>query len=169
MSNMIPVGIVLLLFYALLRRVKVFSAFLSGAEDGLPMLKKLLPCLAAMLVAISVFRDSGALTFLTDRLAPLCERLGIDACLLPLILLRPLSGSASVALLSDLFRSFGPDSVIGLTGSVLLGASESILYALALYFGSVGIRKTRFAIPLSVAATMASIGFGLLFSKLFFE
>lgn len=167
-GSVVPIAILLLLFFAVLRRVRVFSAFLSGAEEALPLLKRLLPCLTAMLVAISVLRDSGALEWLTERLAPLFDRLGVDPRLLPLILLRPLSGSAAIAVLSDLFAQYGPDSTVGLAASVLLGASETILYTLALYFGSVGIRKTRFAVPLALIATLVSVVTGLWFSRLFF-
>ncbi len=168
MSAVVPIGIVLLLAYAALCRVRVFSAFLEGAERALPLLKKLLPCLAAMLTAIGVLRDSGALDALTGFLRPVTEAIGVDARLLPLILLRPLSGSAAIAALSDLFTEYGPDSAVGMTGSVLLGASETLLYTLALYFGSVGIRKTRFTVPLALIASFVSVAAGLLFSRLFF-
>lgn len=169
MSSVVPIGIVLLLCYAVFKRVRIFSAFLSGAESALPMLKKLLPCLAGMLSAIAVLRDSGVLEWMTARLSLLLARLGIDARLLPLLLLRPLSGSAAVAVLADLFTQYGPDSPLGLTASVLLGASETLFYALALYFGSVGIKKTRFTVPLALLATLVSVAVGLFFSGLFFE
>ncbi|MBR0426178.1 MAG: spore maturation protein [Clostridia bacterium] len=168
MSAIVPIGIVLLLLYAVLCRVRIFSAFLEGAERALLLLKKLIPCLAGMLVAITVFRDSGALDALTRILRPVTDALGVDARLLPLILMRPLSGSAAIAVLSDLFTEYGPDSVVGKTGSVLLGASETLLYSLALYFGSVGIRKTRFAVPLALFASIVSVVAGLVFSRLFF-
>lgn len=168
MSAVVPIGIVLLLCYAALCRVRIFSAFLSGAEQALPMLKRLLPCLAGMLAAIAVLRDSGILEWITAQLEPLLGSVGVDARLVPLLLVRPLSGSAAVAVLADLFTRYGADSTVGCTASVLLGASETLFYALALYFGSVGIRKTRFTVPLALIATLVSIAAGLLFSRLFF-
>ena len=168
MSAVVPVGVVLLLGYALLKKVRVFSAFTDGASRALPLLGRLIPCLAAMLAAITVLRDSGVLDALIRLLTPVCNAVGVDPRLLPLILLRPLSGSAAIAVLSDLFLQYGPDSVVGLTGSVLLGASETLLYTLAVYFGAVGIRKTRFTVPLALCATFTSIAAGLFFSRLFF-
>ena len=168
MSVVVPVAVVLLLGYALLKRVRVFSAFTDGAAKAFPLLGRVIPCLAAMLAAITVLRDSGALDALIRFLSPVCGALGVDARLLPLILLRPLSGSAAIAVLSDLFTQYGPDSAIGLTASVLLGASETLLYTLALYFGAVGVRKTRFTVPLALLATLTSVVMGLLFSRLFF-
>ena len=168
MSVVVPILLLLLLFYAVLRRVDVFSAFVNGAAESLPLLAKILPSLAAMLMAITVFRDSGALDWLVQVCAPFFTRIGVDARLLPLILLRPLSGSAAMAVLSELFQQYGADSYLGCTASVLLGASETIFYTLALYFGSVGVKKTRFAVPVALLATLVSVVAGLLFSRLFF-
>lgn len=169
MSAVVPIGVVLLLAYALLCRVRVFTAFTDGAAKALPLLGRLIPSLAAILAAVTVLRDSGALDALIRWLTPLCSAVGVDPALLPLILLRPLSGSAAIAVLSDLFTRYGPDSPVGLTGSVLLGASETLLYTLAVYFGAVGVRKTRFTVPLALIATATSVGMGLVFAKLFFE
>ena len=168
MSAVVPVAVVVLLAYALFCRVRVFTAFTDGAAKALPLLGRLIPSLAAILAAITVLRDSGALDALIRLLTPACTAIGVDPALLPLILLRPLSGSAAIAVLSDLFLQYGPDSPIGMTGSVLLGASETLLYTLAVYFGAVGVRKTRFTIPLALVATATSVGTGLLFGKLFF-
>ena len=99
------------------------------------MLLKVLPYLAAMLIAIRTLRDSGLIDRLTELLAPACGAVGMDAELLPLLLLRPFSGSAAMAALADLFESHGPDSGVGYTASVLMGSSETIFYEVALYFG----------------------------------
>ena len=167
-SAVVPVGIVLLLAYAMYKRVAVFSAFTEGAAGALSLLKTVLPSLAAMLLVLSVLEDSGLLDAVTRLLSPLLMRLGVDARLLPLLVVRPLSGSAAVAALTELFKKYGPDSPVGMTGSVLLGASETLFYTLGLYFGTVGVRKTRFTVPLAVTATLVSVVSGLLFSRLFF-
>ena len=165
-----PIAIVLLLLilYALVRRVNVFSAFLKGAADALPLLTRLLPTLAAFTMALRLFRDSGAQELLESLLSPALSRIGVDARLLPLILVRPFSGSAASAALLDLFRQVGPDSTVGLTASVLLGSSETVFYTVALYFGAIGVKQTRFAVPVALAALLTSVVFGLLFSSLFF-
>ena len=165
-----PTAIVLLLLMlvALLRRVNVFAAFVKGAAEALPLLKTLLPTLAAFTLAMRLFRDSGAQTYLTSLLTPVLSKVGVDARLLPLIVVRPFSGSAATGALLDLFTQYGPDSAVGLTASVLLGSSETVFYTVALYFGSVGVKKTRFAVPVALFSLFVSVVFGLLFSALFF-
>ena len=168
MSYVLPICITVLLLYALVRRVNVFQAFIDGAAESLPLLLQILPSLAAMLVAIRVFRDSGCLSFLVSVCSPMLNAVGVDAELPPLILLRPLSGSAALAVLSDLFSAHGPDSFLGYTASVLLGASETIFYTLALYYGSIGVRRTRFTVPVALLATLVSVVTGILFSRLLY-
>ena len=160
--------ILLLLLFAAFRRVNVFSAFVKGAADALPLLKTLLPTLAAFSIAMRLFRDSGAEAWLFSLLSPVLARVGVDARLVPLLLVRPFSGSAATGALTDLFTQYGPDSTVGQTASVLLGSSETVFYTLALYFGAVGVKKTRFAVPVALAALAVSVITGLLFSALFF-
>ncbi|MDO4565358.1 MAG: nucleoside recognition domain-containing protein [Clostridia bacterium] len=167
-SYIIPALIVLLLVYALFKRTNIFTAFIDGAADSLPLLKTILPCLATMLIAISVFRSSGALDYLISLLSPVFSPLGLDPKLLPLILLRPFSGSAAVAITTDLMAAEGADSLVGYTAGVLMGASETIFYTLALYFGSIGIKKTRFTLPVALIASLIAVITGIWFSKLLF-
>ena len=160
--------ILLLLAFAALRRVDVFSALRQGAGDALKLIVTVLPTMAVFLAALRLFRDSGMEDRLIAWLSPVLSRIGVDARLVPLLLVRPVSGSAATGALSDLLTRYGPDSRIGLTASVLLGSSETILYTLSLYFGAVGIRKTRFAVPVALAAIGTSVVTGLLFSSIFF-
>ena len=165
---LLAILILLLLVYAAFRRVNVFDAFREGAAQALPLMKTVLPTLAVFSAAIALFRESGAQAALETALSPVLSALGVDAPLVPLILVRPFSGGAAVAALTDVFTQYGPDSRVGLTASVLLGSSETIFYSLALYFGSVGVKKTRFTVPVALAAMLTSIVTGLLFSSLFF-
>jgi len=164
-----PILILAVIVFAAVLRVDVFSAFVEGAGEALPMLKKLVPCMASIMLAIAVFRDSGALDFLTNFLAPAVEPLGLDARLLPLLLVRPFSGSAAIAAATEIFAAHGPDSRVGFLASILVGASETIFYTIALYFGAVGVKKTRFAIPVALAAMLAAVASGLLFGKMFYK
>lgn len=164
----IAIVILLLLLVAVCRRVNVFSAFVKGASDALPLLKTLLPTLAAFSMAMRLFRDSGLADAVASLLSPVLLRVGVDAELVPLLIVRPFSGSAAMSTLLDLFARFGPDSRVGLTASVLLGSSETVFYTVALYFGAVGIKRTRFAVPVALAALLVSVVTGLLFSALFF-
>ena len=165
----IAILILLLLLYAAVRRVPVFDAFREGAARAIPLLKTILPTLAVFSAAMSLFRAGGAFDLLSSFLSPAANALGVDSALLPLILVRPVSGSAAIAALSDLFTQYGPDSRIGYTASVLLGSSETVFYTLALYFGNVGIKKARFAVPAALLSLLTSVVTGLLFSSLFFS
>ncbi len=164
----VAILILLLLLYAAARRVNVFRAFCDGAAQAPPLLGSVLPTLALFSAAMTLFRESGAFDALASFLSPALDLLGVDARLVPLLLVRPFSGSGAIAALSDVFAAYGPDSDVGLTASVLLGSSETIFYTLALYFGSVGIKKTRFTVPVALAAMLTSVVTGLLFSSLFF-
>lgn len=137
-----------------------FDAFLSGAKDGMRTAVGLLPTLVPLLSAVSMLRASGFCDRLAEWLAPFCTRLGIPAALLPLVLLRPVSGSGSNAMLLDLFEQFGADSFVGLCASVLLGSSDTLVYIIAVYFSAAQVRRTRHALPAAVLAA----GFALLLS-----
>ena len=161
-AYILPVGIALLFAYAASKGSNIYDAFVRGASQSLPTLKKVLPCMAAMLIAINVFRASGALDFLTKLASPVFEAVFIPKELAPLILLRPFSGSAALALLADTFSRCGVDSFIGLCASLLVGSTETIFYTVALYFGSAGISKPRYSVSgalisgaVSIAASMA--------------
>jgi len=116
------------------------------------VLVRILPYLAAMLTAVRALRDSGLLTLLSEALGPLTQRAGLPGALLPMILLRPFSGSGAMALVTEVFVQYGPDSPEGFAASVLMGSSETIFYEVALYFGAVGVKKTRGAVPVALAA-----------------
>lgn len=156
-AYILPVGIALLFAYAASKGSNVYDAFVRGASQSLPTLKKVLPCMAAMLIAINVFRASGALDFLTKLASPVFEAVFIPKELAPLILLRPFSGSAALALLADTFSRCGVDSFIGLCASLLVGSTETIFYTVALYFGSAGISKPRYSVAVALISGVVSI------------
>lgn len=157
----VPLLFAAVLIVGLARGVDVYDAFADGAAKGLPVLLHILPYLAAMLVAIRLLRDGGVFDFLAGLLAPYTEYVGLDGALVPLVLIRPFSGSASMALLQEVFSQFGPDSYQGYLASILMGSSETIFYELALYYGAVGVKKTRFTVPVALlsmlTATVAAI------------
>ena len=162
----IPVLAAAVLIYGLVRGVDVYEAFAEGAAEGLPVLVKILPYLAAMLVAVRLLTEGGVIERLTALLAPACAAIRLDARLVPLLLLRPFSGSAAMAILTELFARHGPDSPVGLTASVLMGSSETIFYEVALYFGVVGVQKTRFAVPVALLAALAGAVASIAFTGL---
>ena len=153
----VPMLAILVLVLGLVKRVDVYAAFAEGAAEGIPLLLKILPYLAAMLIAIRMLRESGALDTFTNFLAPLLSKLGVDAALLPLILIRPFSGSAAIAIFQELLATHGPDAPVSRAAAILMGSSETIFYEVALYFGVIGVKKTRFAIPVAIAAGLVSV------------
>ena len=138
--------------WALYRRVDVFEAITTGAGEGLKTVLKIFPNLLCLLTAVYMLRASGAMEAFAFFLAPLLVFLGIPPETAPLMLVRPLSGSGALALGAEIIESQGPDSLAGRTAAVLLGSTETTFYTIAVYFGAVGIRKTRYAIPAALCA-----------------
>lgn len=138
--------------YALGKKVDVYAALTRGAEEGLHVLLHILPSLIALLSAVYMFRASGAMEYLSALLSPLLKKVGIPPETAPLLLIRPISGSGALAVGSELMAAYGPDSYIGRVAAVMLGSSETTFYTIAVYFGSVGIVKTRYTIPASLCA-----------------
>jgi spore maturation protein B len=137
--------------------VPVYEAFIDGAKGGLPTTIKLLPHLVGMLVAVNVFRESGALDLLIGLINPLLEPFGVPSEFLPMAILRSISGSGSMAIMTDIFQNYGPDSFLGRLASTMQGASDTTLYVLTVYFGSVGIRDARYAVKVGLLADLASV------------
>jgi len=164
-AAVIPIAIAAVLIFALVKKVDVYSAFAAGAKEGLPVLLNILPYLAAMLMAINVFRESGVLAALIRFLQKPFAALGFPAELLPLALLRPFSGSASLALLSDVYAQYGADTFLGRAASLMMGSSETIFYTLALYFGSIQVTKTRYCVPVALISGVVGIVVSLLLAR----
>lgn len=140
---------------ALKRGVNVYNILTEGAQEGLTVLLRILPSLVGLLTAVYMLRASGALDTVGSLLSPLLVRLGIPSELAPLLFIRPVSGSAALAVGSELMAEHGPDSYLGRVAAVLLGSSETTFYTIAVYFGSAGIRKTRYAIPAALIADLS--------------
>lgn len=149
----IPLLLVGIPFYALaFKKVKVYEVFVVGAKDGFTIAVRIIPYLVAILVAVGMFRASGALDVLLNLLAPLLNFIGFPPENLPLALMRPLSGSGSLGLLTDLVNEHGAESMFAKIGATMYGSSETTFYVLAVYFGSVGIMRSRHAIPAGLIA-----------------
>ena len=149
---MVPLLLVGIPLYGVLKKQPVYELFVEGAAEGVQMALQILPYLLAMLVAISVFRASGAFQALAGLLTPLTDALGIPAAVLPLALMRSFSGSGALAMTADILQQEGPDSFTGL----LQGSTDTTFYILAVYFGAVGIKKYRYALTVGLAADAAS-------------
>jgi spore maturation protein B len=140
---------------ALARGVKVYPAFVDGAKEGFETAVRIIPALVAILVALGMLRASGAMDAATRALAPVTGWLGIPADVVPILLVRPLSGGAALGVVGDVFRSDGPDSYAGRLVSVMAGSTETTFYVLAVYMGAAGISRYRHALPAALLADVA--------------
>jgi spore maturation protein B len=154
--------------YALTRKVNVYAAFLEGAKGGFETGIRVVPPLVAVLVALGMLRASGALDAAAHALAPLLDPLGIPASVLPLVVVRPLSGGAALGVVGDVLRSEGPDSYAGRLASVMCGSTETTFYVLAVYFGAAGITRYRHALPAALLADLAGMTAALVVVRLLF-
>ena len=150
----LPVVLCLVTIYAQCRGVDVYAAMTAGAGDGLRTLARILPALVALLTAVYMLRASGVLDALSGFLEPVLSTVGLPGELLPLMLVRPVSGSAALGVGSELIRTYGPDSELGRMAAVMLGSTETTLYTAAVYFGSVGAERTRYAVPAALCADL---------------
>jgi len=153
----IPALALLIVVAGAVRKVKIYEVFVEGAKEGFTIGVRIIPYLVAMLVAIGIFRASGAMDILTSILSPLTDFIGMPAEALPMALMRPLSGSGALGVMSEIFKAHGPDSPVGRLVSVMMGSGETTFYVLAVYFGSVGITRTRQAVPAGIIADVVSI------------
>jgi len=151
----IPLVVAGVPLYALTRKVKVYPVFVEGAKEGFQVAVRVIPPLVAVVVALGMLRASGAMDGLAALLAPLTSRIGIPASVLPMVLVRPLSGGAALGVVADVLRSEGPDSYAGRLASVMAGSTETTFYVLAVYFGAVGVTRYRQALPAALLADLA--------------
>jgi spore maturation protein SpmA len=152
----IPVLLVSIPLAGIIRKVKVYDVFIDGAKEGFDVAVKIIPFLVGILVAIGMFRGSGAMDLVTAGLRPLVAPTGFPPELVPLAILRSLTGSGSLAFTTDLIKSHGPDSLIARTAATMYGSSETTFYVLAVYFGAVGVRRTRHAVPAALIADLVA-------------
>ena len=153
----VPFLLSLFPLYAALRGLKVYEEFVEGAKEGFQVAVRIIPYLVTMLVAIGMFRGSGGIDLLTAALRPVLNLVGFPPELMPLALMRPLSGSGSNALFVDLIKTFGPDHLLTYTAGTIIGSTETTFYVAAIYFGAVGVKRMRHAIPAGLLADLAGI------------
>jgi spore maturation protein SpmA len=165
----IPLLIIVFIGYGAIKKVKVYESFVEGAKEGFNIAVKIIPYLVAMLIAIGIFRAGGAMEWLIFILKPVTSLIGMPAEALPMALMRPLSGSGSLGIMSENLAVYGPDSFIGILVSTFYGSTETTFYVLALYFGSVSIKNTRHALPVGLIADVAGILGALFIVKLLFS
>ena len=158
-----PCVVGFIIMFGILKKVPLFDAFISGAKDGFSSTFSIAPSLIGLIVAVSMLKASGALDIITYLLSPLGILIAIPKETIPLMLLRPISGSGSLALVDSIFKSYGPDSFPGRVASVMMGSTETTFYAI--YFGAVGIKNTRHTVPTALIADFTSFIMSVLMVK----
>lgn len=167
-ATAIPLLIGVIVAHGLYKKVEVYETFIQGAKNGFAIGVKIIPYLVAMMVAVGMFRASGALDLIAEMLKPFLIACGISPDLIPLAFMRSLSGSGTLGIFSEIAAIHGPDSPITKTAAVMTGSSETTFYVLAVYFGSVGITQYRHAIIAGLVADFAGIIIALSLSKILF-
>lgn len=162
-SSAIPIVILFIVVYGLIEKNKVFDTFLDGAKDGIEIVFNIFPTLIGLFVAIGALRSSGVLDLIINFISPVTNFLGIPSEIMPLAMIRPISGSASTAVATDIMKNFGVDSKIGLIASTIMGSTETTLYTIAVYTSCVGIKNIRFVLIASLIADLIGILFSVVF------
>lgn len=166
-SVIIPVLILGIFIFGLYKKVDLFNTFISGARENLLVAFDILPALVLLMLAVSMFRESGAMEAVTRLISPLTDILGIPMECAPLAIMRPISGSGALSILEDIFTNCGPDSFAGKVASVLLGSTETTFYTVAVYFGATKVKNTRHALPSALAGDLTALLMSALVVRLF--
>ncbi len=161
-----PIIILLIVVYGLKEKIKVYDTFLDGAKEGLEMVFRLLPTLIGIFMAIGALRSSGILDLIVKIISPICIFFDLPSQIMPLALIRPISGSASMAVAVDIMQEFGVDSTIGMIASTIMGSTETTLYTIAVYTGCVGIKKIRFALATTLIADFVGMLTSIIICKI---
>jgi len=165
----IPVFILLTVVYGFVKKVKVYDCFVSGAKDGISVVIKIFPYLLAIFVAVKSFQASGALDFSKDMFRGLFVALNIPIEAISVAIIKPLSASASLGVFTEIVKTTGPDSLASMISAVIMGSAETTFYVLAVYLGAVGIKKTRYLVPVCVISDIVGIIIAISIVKFFFN
>jgi spore maturation protein B len=164
----IPLFILLVVGYGLVKKVRVYDSFVAGAKDGITVVIKIFPYLLAIFVAVKSFQASGAFAFTKDLFRGTLLALNIPLEVISIAIIKPLSGSASIGVFTDILKTTGPDSLASRMAAVIMGSAETTFYILAVYLGAVGIKKTRYLVPVCVLADIVGILIAISIVKIFF-
>lgn len=167
--GIIPIIILLITGYGILKGVKVYECFVEGAKDGLSICLKIFPYLLAMLVAVAIFRESRALDYFIAAVRPIVNLFGVPGEIVPLIFVKPLSGSGAIGIFTDILKQYGADTYIGITASIIMGSTETIFYTLTVYYGAVGIKKIRHTLWAAICADLTAIIMAVTLTRIFLK
>lgn len=153
----IPIIIGGVVIYGVRKKVKVYECFVEGAKEGLNICVRIFPYLLAMLLAVNCFRASGAMDYFINLIKPVVKFVGIPPEIVPIIFIKPLSGSGAIGVYTDVVKQFGPDSYIGTAASIIMGSTETIFYTITVYFGAIGIKKIRHSLWVALIVDFCAV------------
>lgn len=169
MSNfLIPIIVLFIIIYGYIKKINIYDSFIDGAKEGIEMVKNMFPSLLSMILAVNIFSNSGVIDFIFAFLKPLFISLNIPFEILPVAMMRPLSGSFGLALLNNIYKIYSPDSYISLLSSVIQGSSDTTIYIITLYFGTIGIKKIKYALWVGLLTDLFMVITSLIVASLFF-
>ena len=166
-KSIIPIIVVVIITYGMIKGKKVYEWFVEGAKEGLKVCINIFPYLLAMIIAVNIFREAKLLNILNELISPASKLIGLPKEIIPLVLIKPLSGSGALGILTDILNTYGPDSYIGLIASVIMGTTETIFYTITVYFGAVQIKKIRHTLWAAIIADITAIIMAILSVNLF--
>ncbi len=164
---LLPSIVVIIIFYGAFKGIDVFGEFINGAKSGFQTIISITPSLIILILGVTMLKESGALSVLTNLLSPVGKLLGIPPDIIPLAILSPISGSGSLGMYETILKEHGPDSFSGQCASVIMGSTETTFYAITLYYGSIGIKKSRHTLPSALCADFTSFILSPKFVRLF--
>ncbi|MGG7059552.1 spore maturation protein [Clostridium nigeriense] len=156
-KSIIPIIVVIIITYGMIKGKKVYEWFIEGAKEGLKVCLNIFPYLLAMIIAVNIFREAKLLDILNNIISPVSSLIGLPKEIVPLVLVKPLSGSGALGILTDIVKTYGPDSYIGLIASVIMGTTETIFYTVTVYFGAIQIKKIRHTVWAAILADLTAI------------
>ena len=165
-KSIIPIITIIIITYGMIKGRKVYEWFIEGAKDGLKVCLNIFPYLLAMIIAVQIFRESSLLDLLNKILSPISGVIDLPKEVVPLVLIKPLSGSGAMGIFTDILNNYGADSVVGLVSSVIMGTTETIFYTVTVYFGAVKIKKSRHTIWAAIMADMTAIIMAIMMVKI---
>ncbi len=167
--SIIPVLLGSIVIYGMTKGVKVYECFVEGAKEGLMVCFNIYPYLLAMLLAVGVFRESGALGYFIEIIKPVVKFIGLPPEIVPLVMVKPLSGSGAQGIYMDILNRYGADTYIGLVASIIIGSTETIFYTLTVYFGAVNIKKIRHTLWAAIMADLTAVIAAVTIAKIMFK
>ncbi len=165
----IPFIVLFVILFGIFKRIDVYDSFVSGSKEGIIIIKKMFPSMLGMILAINIFTSSEAVNYLFSFLKPIFSFFNIPFEILPVALLRPISGSFGLGLLNDIFKKYGPDSFIGVLSSVVQGSSDTTIYIITLYFGTIGIKKIRHSLWVGLICDLFMVFTSIIILTLFYS